>query len=278
MTDREIQTCTHELCCEPSYFAWPDHCKKHYLSQTNIKGMFNDLRLEQFLDLAIESNEYLELHNASRTKRLENILNQLYIRKITPIRAVKLYNYGLVGETSKGKIQLATYHKSFNCVKKIEGWCTEEPTYPDPRDNEGGYFTNLSWEEMVCKECEGRCSKSYDGCTSDATYQETINGQYFEYCTNCWNKDGTFEIKHCRLCSNTGELVGWWPTMIDSSGTAGDTTDLCRDCYMEQATRDACEVEIKEEHEDRRRVFDKCFCCEEEFNGSELEKILFFVG
>ena len=77
MTERKIQTCTYELCCEPSYFAWPHHCKKHYLFRTSIRGEFNDLRLEQFLDLASERNAMTGEWSIEEVNDITNNLEQI---------------------------------------------------------------------------------------------------------------------------------------------------------------------------------------------------------
>jgi len=236
--------------------------------------------------LAIESYELIACYDVDNhiTKNLESILLRLYYRKITPIKAVKLYNnifdgmnlFGgraMVGGRVLGKIQLSTYLKSFNCAKKIDGLCNEKPVYPDPRYNENGYFTNLDIEDKVCWDCADVCSRQYLGCARDTNHREIINGKIIEYCTNCWNVEGEILVKKCRNCSTRGnKTVGLRSTMILQFYGAVDTTDLCSVCYMEEITENARKLEQSEKSD----FSDYCFCCEEIFNGSSLVEIQFF--
>jgi hypothetical protein len=156
-----------------------------------------------------------------------------------------------------------TYHTFSECPKNLD--CCDVSDI----DFTFGWATNLELEDMVCDECEGRCSKSYDGCTIDMRYREEIDGEIIDYCTNCWDKEGTFLIKECRKCDTKGELVGLRPTIVTPSDDIEDATDLCSDCYMKQVTLYA------RERENMRVFLHKCIVCEELFKMKSLIKIPF---
>jgi|TARA_B110000881_G_C18555929_1_gene506907 hypothetical protein len=158
------------------------------------------------------------------------------------------------------QLGFTTYHTSWKCPKNLDGCMGVQKS--------AGWLTDLESYDIICKECEGRCSMGYEECTGDGEYSEEINDEIIDYCTNCWNKDGTFEIKECQDCSNR-ENVGLWPTIVNSRGEEEDTTDLCSDCYGEQVTLYA------RERDNIRIVLHKCFCCEEVFGAESLVDIPF---